>query len=410
MERGGPRACLHTLMLAAALTAGLGGTAQAVTLDDFQTVVDDYLAEQREPEMISGVAAYVSLGDPGPAIEIFAGETSIDGDIPVSGNTLFPIGSITKSFTSALILALEAEGKLDIDQTIGDWLPLYPAWKDVTIRQLLNMTSGLPNYTESPALGKLWVSDPDRHYTLQDLIDYVYPSETVDLPSPKERWFYSNTNYILAGMIAEKAAGMPYKQALEEKLFKPAGLIDIYYEPLEYPATVTERLSSGYFNTHECLGYEEPDCKEPVLAPLVGKDVSTDDMSWAAPAGGIISTPREISRWIRAVFAGKVLPPQQLEELKTLVSNKTGEPIGEVTPDDPQGFSLGLVRILDPDVGKLWFYKGETNGHRSAYLFSPEDDVLVAAATNSHPSREEDKLVRPMLLELLKLAKQAKAE
>jgi D-alanyl-D-alanine carboxypeptidase len=213
MERGGPRACLHTLMLATALTAGLGGTAQAVTLDDFETVVDDYLAERREPEMISGVAAYVSLGDPGPAIEIFAGKKSIDGDIPISGNTLFQIGSITKGFTAALILALEAEGKLNIDQTIGNWLPLYPAWKDVTIRRLLHMTSGLPNYTESLALDKLWVSDPDRHYTLEDLIDYAYPSETVDLP-PNEGWFYSNTNYVLAGMIAEKAAEMPYKQAL----------------------------------------------------------------------------------------------------------------------------------------------------------------------------------------------------
>jgi D-alanyl-D-alanine carboxypeptidase len=209
-------------------------------------------------------------------------------------------------------------------------------------------------------------------------------------------------------MIAEKAAGMPYKQALEEKLFRPAGLSDIYYEPIEYPAAIIDRLPSGYFNSDEC-GLYEPDCKEPVLAPLIGKDVRTDDMSWAGPAGGIIASPREVSRWIRAVFAGKVLPPKQLEELKTLVSTQTGEPIDEVTSDDPRGFSLGLVRVFVPGVGKLWFYKGETNGHRAAFLFSLEDDVLVAAATNSHPSDEEDKLV-PMLAELLNLAKQAKAE
>lgn len=398
------------MVVVAALTLTLPAhtrTADRATIEAFQKTVADYLAERGKPEHISGVAAFVSLGDPGPNLELFAGTTSFDGDQPVDGDTLFQIGSNTKGFTGALILALEAEGKLNIEQTVGDWLPQYPEWKDISIRRLLNMTSGLPTYSENIALNRLWVEEPDRHYTPDDLISLAYPSETVSLP-PNDGYFYSNTNYILAGMIAERAGGKAYKELLEEKLFRPAKLRDTYYEPVAYPPEVLERTASGYFYNPDC-GLYEPDCKAATLAPMIGRDMREADLSWAGAAGGIISTPRDLARWIRAVFDGKILPPQQLEEFLTLVSTKTGEPLAEVTEDDPRGFSLGLVRVTRPEVGALWFYQGETLGYRTAFLFSPETDVLVAAATNSQPSAEEDQLV-PMMVKLYDLAKQARRD
>ena len=392
-----------TVCLSAGLLLAAGSVpAGAVTVEAFQKVVDSYLAERKGPEHITGVAAYISLGDPGPDIEIFAGETSEKDGVPVSGDTLFEIGSNTKGFTGALILALEAEGKLDIDQTVGDWLPQYPAWKDVTIKRLLNMTSGLPTYSESIPLSRLWVEEPNRHYTPEELISFAYPSETVKLP-PNSGYFYSNTNYILAGMIAEKAGGKPLKELLEEKLFAPAKLRETYYEPVAYPPQILARMASGYFNNPDC-GLYEPGCKEATLAPLIGRDMREADLSWAGAAGAIVSTPRDLARWIRAVFSGKILPPEQLKQYLSLVSTKTGKPLAKVTEDDPRGFGLGLVRVLKPEVGALWFYEGETLGYRTAFLFSPEDDVLVAAATNSQPSGEEDKLV-PMLAKLFVLAK-----
>ncbi len=393
------------LALAAGLLAG-SAQARAVTVADFQKVVDTYLADRKGPEHITGVAAYVSLGDPGPDIEIYAGETSEKNGVPVSGDTLFQIGSNTKGFTGALMLALEAEGKLNIDQTVGDWLPQYPAWKDVTIRHLLDMTSGLPTYSESIPLSRLWVEEPKRHYTPEELISFAYPSATVKLP-PNSGYFYSNTNYVLAGMIAEKAGGKPYKELLEEKLFSPAKLRETYYQPVAYPPEILKRMASGYFNNPDC-GLYEPDCKEATLAPMIGRDMREADVSWAGAAGGIVSTPRDLARWIRAVFSGKILPPEQLKEFLSLVSTKTGKRIAKVTEDDPRGFSLGLVRTFKPEVGALWFYEGETLGYRTAFLLSPEADVLVAAATNSQPSGEEDKLV-PMLAQLFQLAKEARS-
>jgi D-alanyl-D-alanine carboxypeptidase len=401
------RRCGALAAFAVTLVSAAGVRSEPVSIGDFQSIVDGYVAERSEPEMISGVAVYVSLGDPGPAIELFGGKTSLGGGAPITANTLFQIGSITKGFTGALILALEAEGKLDIDQTIGDWLPQYPAWKDVTIRRLLNMNSGLPNYSESPVLSRLWSETPNRHYTLDELIDFAYPSAAVDLP-PNEGYFYSNTNYVLAGMIAERASGMAYKQAIEEKLFKPAGLSDTHYEPVAYPAAITDRMPSGYFNNPEC-GVYEPDCTASVLAPLIGRDMRTADVSWAGPAGGIVSSPREVSRWIRALFSGKVLPPQQFEELQSMISTATGQPIEELSAEDPRGFGLGLVNVFVPDIGVMSFYQGVTLGYRSAYLYSPDHDVLVAASTNSQPAGEDDKLV-PTMFEIFKLAMQARPQ
>ncbi len=238
----------------------------------------------------------------------------------MSGDTLFQIGSNTKGFTGALILALEAEGKLDIDQTVGDWLPQYPAWKDVTIKRLLNMTSGLPTYSESIPLSQLWVKEPNRHYTPEELIAYAYPSKTVQLP-PNSGYFYSNTNYILAGMIAEKAGGKSYKELLEEKLFEPAKLRETYYQPVAYPPEILARMASGYFNNPDC-GLYEPDCKEATLAPMIGRDMKDADVSWAGAAGGIVSTPRDLARWIRAVFSGTILPAEQLKEFLSLIINE----------------------------------------------------------------------------------------
>lgn len=392
---------------AVALTACWSTSAWAVTIEEFQKAVDSYLSERRDAEHITGVSAYVSLGNPGPAIELFAGETSERNGMPVSEDTLFQIGSNTKGFTGALILALEAEGKLDIDQTVGDWLPQYSAWKDVTIKRLLNMTSGLPTYSESIPLSRLWVEDPNRHYTPEDLVAFAYPSETVHLP-PNSGYFYSNTNYVLAGMIAEKAGGKSYKELLEEKLFKPAGLHETYYQPVAYPSEIIARMASGYFNNPDC-GLYEPDCKEATLAPMIGRDMREADVSWAGAAGGIVSTPRDLARWVRALFSGKILPAEQFEEFLSLVSTETGKPLSKVTEEDSRGFALGLVRVWKPEIGALWFYEGETLGYRAAFLFSPEDDVLVAAATNSQPSSDEDSLV-PMLARLFELAKKAHGE
>ena len=250
---------------------------------------------------MTGVAAYISFGDTGPAIEAFAGKVGNGPqDAPVRQGTLFQMGSTSKSFTAALILKLEAAGKLSIDDTLGKWLPQYPAWKDVTIQRLLNMTSGIPNYSETEAMSRIWVNDPTRDLTAEDLVALAYPTGNGDLPK-SSGYHYSNTNYILAGMIAAKAAGQSYRDLVHHMIIEAVGLHSTFYESGTYPDAVNDRLAHGYFNNPACADYQ-PNCVLSWNHALMGRDVRGMGTSWAQAAGGAIADARDVDRWMRAVF------------------------------------------------------------------------------------------------------------
>src|SRR6185437_10069716 len=137
-----------------------------------QTVLDGYVANRRDAEKISGAALHVSLGARKP-IDVYSGTDGREGR-PIDRGTLFQIGSNTKHFTAALVLTLEAKGLLSINQTVGDWLPQYPEWGNVTIRSLLNMTSGIPNYSETVPLAEAMAADMSHQFSYAELIDAVH--------------------------------------------------------------------------------------------------------------------------------------------------------------------------------------------------------------------------------------------
>jgi D-alanyl-D-alanine carboxypeptidase len=189
----------------------------------------------------------------------------------------------------------------------------------------------------------------------EDLIGAVDPDNGKQLP-PATGWFYSNTNNILAGLIIEAASGMSYKDALTTMLFKPLHLHDTFYADGAYPRRVLEREPRGLYENAECLLYQPVPCTTSTLAPLIGKDMRTENLSWAGPAGAIVSTPRDLASWIRALFQRRVFPQRQLDEMTTIVSQKTGLPIQDVSADDPSGFGLDLKRIYSPPAGgRFWF-------------------------------------------------------
>ncbi|KJC37119.1 hypothetical protein UP09_28110 [Bradyrhizobium sp. LTSP885] len=379
------------------LTAGLmilaasGAQADSPRTARIQTALEAWLADRGSAEKVTGVAAYVSFGDTGPAIEAFAGKVgSAPQDAPVRQGTLFQMGSTSKSFTAALILKLEAAGQLSIDDPLGKWLPQYPAWKAVTIRRLLNMTSGIPNYSETEAMSRIWVNEPTRDLTAENLIELAYPTGSGDLPN-SSGYHYSNTNYILAGMIAAKVAGQSYRDLVHQMIIEAVGLDSTFYESGAYPAAVTDRLAHGYFDNPACADYQ-PKCVKSWNLALIGRDISSMSTSWAQAAGGAIADARDVDRWMRAVFGGRVVPPKQQAEWMELVSIKTGEPIADVTTDDPRGFSLGLGRAVLGSIGSHWFYQGETLGYRTLYVWFEKNDLMITLQTNSQPAAEADKL------------------
>ena len=365
--------------------------AEPTQVERVRAALDAWLAARAPVEKVTGIAAYISFGAAGPAIEAFAGKVGREPDAGrVDQDTLYQVGSASKSFTVAVILQLEAAGKLSIDDPLGKWLPEYAAWKDVTIRRLLNMTSGIPNYSETEQLSLAWANEPMRVFTLKELADAAYPSPTNQLPSTKG-WFYSNTNYILAGMIAEKVGGKSFRDLVHEMVIRPHGLYSTFYESSTYPESVIKRLSHGYFENKACAFYQ-PDCKESWNLPVVGRDMRQDTVSWMQSAGGAVSSARDFDRWMRAIFSGKVVPPKQQEEWMQLVSTKTGEPISAVTAEDPGGFSLGLARRIMGPLGDPWFYQGESLGYRTLYVWLAEDDLMITVQTNSQPPDGTNKL------------------
>jgi D-alanyl-D-alanine carboxypeptidase len=390
------------LVVTLALSSAIALSLSPVRADDaaanaqLQRILDAYVKERGPIEGFSGAALQVDRGGGRPIISVFAGDDGLADAKPIGADTLFDIGSNTKEFTAALILKLEAAGKLRLDDTIGKWLPQYPAWKDVTIRSLLQMTSPIPNYSETIAIGEIQAADIHHQFGDKDLIGFVDPDNGQHFP-PATGWFYSNTNYILAGLIIEAASGMNYEQALTTMILEPLGLRDTFYANGPHPGPaaagpVMSRVPRALFLLQDCLDYQPKPCSVSTVAPLIGKDMRLQNRSWAAEAGAIISNPHDLGLWIRALFEKRVIPAKQLDEMTTLVSNKTGQPIREVTPDESAGFGLGLGRFYRKEIGgAYWFYEGETLGFRTIFAYWPQYDLVITGSVNSRPPDGEDK-------------------
>jgi D-alanyl-D-alanine carboxypeptidase len=308
----------------------------------------------------------VKLPDRRSTIDVSAGTTTFGGSVPVRPDSVWQIGSNTKAFTSMLLLQLEAEHRLSIDDPLGRWLPQYPQWGDVTIRRLLNMSSGIATYDDQPAFYADYAADPHTYFSKERLVGYV-------LGAPATSGYsYSNTNYVLAEMIIEKVTGHSYQNELYRRIIDPLGLRDLYYRPDVYPASVTSREPAGYLFNDQFP-----------LPSLLGEDVSRDTLSWARGAGGIISTTSDMIRWESALYGGRLLPHQQQAELESLISTRTGQPIAETSLTDPQGFGLGVAQLTIEDLGTFWFYEGETLGFRALHAYFPDSGLIIALGLNS---------------------------
>jgi D-alanyl-D-alanine carboxypeptidase len=382
----------RTLAFAAVLAAALLARAPAAGQSDgalkaaLQQDLDQYLGARSKIEHLSAISLSVSLHGAPENINVTAGRMEYGGGDPITPDSLWQIGSNTKAFTAATILQLEAEGVLTIEQTVGHWLPQYPAWKSVTIRRLLNMTSGIPTYDDAPGMLAAYAKNPQHHFRIRELIAYVYPTNP-QAPKPTSGYSYSNTNYLLAELIIERATHNSYERELERRFLRSyLGLNDTYYAAFEYPSSVIARMPAGYFLNND------PD--NAPLAPIYGHDVRDDSVSWMQGAGGIVSTPEDLTRWARALYTGPILAAKQRAELLSLVSIKTSQPIAKTSPADPRGFGLGVAQMTVPETGTIWFYEGESLGYRMVHFYLPRQDAVVAFGLNSRPIGSEDHVNR----------------
>jgi D-alanyl-D-alanine carboxypeptidase len=343
-----------------------------------RAALTNFLSSRGAVEHISAVSLRVTFRGRRPAINVPVGTTRYGGGRPIAADSLWQIGSNTKSFTSVMLLQLEAEHKLSIHDPLGRWLPRYRAWRHIQIEQLLNMTSGISDYTL--AFYRAYAAAPNTEFSTSRLVSYA-----VGVPL-LTGWNYSNLNYVLAQMILEKATHDTYAHQLQMRIAKPLGLRTLSYRPTPYPRAVRERIPGGYIFNSEV----------PPLRPLMGHDLSRFNLSSAAGAGGIVSSLADLSKWERALYAGRMLPRKQQRELESLVSRKTGNPIKRLTPADPQGFGLGVAQSLSPTsvwrlatLGRFWLYEGETFAFRVLHLYFPRSGLLIDIAVNSNPDNDQ---------------------
>jgi len=281
------------------------GYALQRALDSIRTVQD-----------IEGTSAAVLIPEQG----IWQGVSGISSRTPAAGidpSMLFGIGSNTKTIVSATLLRLAETGMLSLDDSLSRWLPAYPnITRSVTIRQLMNMTSGLFDYlNDSNAQGDSVESNPTRLWTPEDIIrTFVGPPHA----PPGGPYRYCNTNYVLLGMVIKSVTGKPVSSQIREHILTPLSLDHTYLEVEEpYVEPVSHPWDSG--NDFASL---------PVTAHF--------STLWTA--GGVTSTAENMARWIKALFGGTLLTPESLHDMLTLVPMSSNAATGLVW----NGYGLGV--------------------------------------------------------------------
>jgi D-alanyl-D-alanine carboxypeptidase len=268
------------------------------------------------------------------------------------------------------VLQLEAEGRLSINDTLAEWLPQYPEWGSVTIKSLLDMTSGIPDYSDTLAFLEYVEANINEVFTTTQLLSYAY-----GLPLGTDAYSYTNTDYLLAQLIIERATHDSYADQLTRRIFAPLHLTDTCLAPDTCRPSIAAKMATAYF-------YGEGN------SPFSGMAVPALNLSFAQGAGAIVSTLSDVATWDRALYRGLLLPPRQQHELESLISTTTSQPISTTTLNDPEGYALGVAQITTPETGTVWYYEGETFGNRVVHVYDPATGVVIVVAANSNSASD----------------------
>jgi CubicO group peptidase (beta-lactamase class C family) len=287
------------------------------------------------------------------------GFANFEWQVPNTPDTKFRLASITKQFTSMVIMQLVAEGKLGLDDKLTAHLPDYR--KDtgdrVTIAQLLNHTSGIPSYTSAPGFFQHESRDP---YTVPDFVK-KFASGDLEF-EPGTKFSYNNSGYFLLGAIIEKVTGKPYAQVLRERIFDPLGMKNSGYD---VSATVLPKRASGY----------QPSPQGYTNAPYL-------DMSLPYAAGSLYSTVEDLYLWDRALYLDTLLPAPRKQQL--------------FTPGLGQYAYGWVVKPLTLHDGKTVLatisHNGGINGFSTLLIRAPERRELVVLLDNTSPSGNLEEL------------------
>ena len=278
-----------------------------------------------------------------------SGMANIEWGQPVSSDTSFRVGSISKPLTAVAILQLVEQGKVDLDRPISQYVPLLPDYmREVTVRQLMSHTSGLPDILLTPVLAPLardWVAKR-QVIGLQAL--------TPPRSTPGEKFEYSNFNYVLLAALIEYTTGAGYGDYMNNEVFAPLGMTRSHYDARR--EIILERAQ----------GYD--------LTPF-GRLLNSEnvDMSHASAAGALLSSANDLRRWAHLLMSGKLIEPETLESAWTPQAVEVG---------GPTRYGLGFNITVENGRRVIW-HTGMASGAQCALSMFPENGLTISACANS---------------------------
>ena len=336
-----------SLLLALLLQSAAPSPSRPATLDSIDRYVRAELSRQRIP----GLSLAVLRGD-SVVLARGYGEADVEHHVPAADSTIYQSGSVGKQFTSALVLRLAAERRLSLDDSIARWLPEGPpSWRRITIRHLLTHTSGIPDYADSTL-------DYRRDYTEDELVRLA--AGLPPLFEPGARWSYSNTGYLLLGVIIHRVTGTFYGDLLRSQVFEPLGMRTA--RVISESAIVPNR-AQGYRLVEGRLEHQE----------------------WVAPSlnttadGSLYLTVLDLARWAIGLNHRRYPGADGLRQSWTPVRLNDGGTY-------PYGFGWSLDQQRGyPRIG----HTGSWQGFKASIQRYPEQDLTVIALANLAQARPE---------------------
>ena len=350
-------ATFRRTLIALSVAAG-AAAAQPPAVALLQHKLDSVRAANRWP----GASLAVALAD-GTRLAVASGMADTLRKVPLHpGNRLLQ-GSVGKTYVSAVALQLVHEKKLDLDARISTylgrepWFARLPNAADITVRQLMNHTSGLVRYEFQPAFTAALRADPFKSWTAEERLAFIFGT-----PAPFAAgagWEYSDTNYIVLGMIIEQLTGNSYYAELRRRILDPLGLTNTI--PSDRPDL--PGLANGYAGPRNELGGYD--------ASLVnGRMAANPGLEWTG--GGIASTTEDLARWAQLLYEGKAFDPSLLPVLLDGVPARLGR---------DAKYGLGVI-IRPTPLGITYGHSGFFPGYATEVIYYPDTRVALALQVN----------------------------
>ncbi|MGE2723320.1 serine hydrolase domain-containing protein [Mycolicibacterium pulveris] len=349
-----------------ALTPPAQAQPQPLPLDTAaaEQLLDDYVSAGRTPGVL------LEISTPDRTWSTAKGLANTATGTPMSIDLQHRIGSITKTFTTTVVLQLIADGLLALDDPVSRYVPGVPNGDRITVRMLGDMTSGLADYLANQQFYSALLADPHRRWSAEELLAASYALGPQFAPGTD--WSYSNANTVLLGLVVENLTGKPFAHVLDEKILTPHGL------------TRTSYPAGNHFSENHTFGYtvELPD------RPMT--DATFWSPSYGNAAGQMISTAGDLTKWLRLLGTGALLTPQlHAERLAWL-------PVG--ANNDSFHYVFGMA-----DFGGWLGHTGEIFGFETAAVYHPGLDTTIVLAVNTDKQLGGEPTAHALLRELGRL-------